>query len=94
MKAVLYRTQFQNLGLFTQEEALSHVDYVRFLLKHYVRQWLQSPSVADAPLNDLTLYRDHLAVKPSWPSVILVRGASSSGTLQRQIVECGEGKMC
>ena len=67
LKAVLYRTQFQNLGLFTQEEALSHVDYVRFLLKHYVRQWLQSPSVPDAPLNDLTLYRDLLAVKPSSP---------------------------
>ena len=67
MKAVLYRSQFQDLGLFTAEEAESHVEYVRFLLKHYVRQWLESPSVADAPFNDLSLFYDLQAVKPSSP---------------------------
>ena len=32
-----------------------------------MRQWLECPSTADAPYNDLTLYQQLLAVKPSSP---------------------------
>ena len=67
MKLVLYRSQFVARGLITEQEAEEHVGYVRFLLRYYVRQWLQCPSVEDAALNDLRLYQDLKRIKPDSP---------------------------
>ena len=49
----------------TAEEAEEHVSLVQFLMKFYIRQWLQCPGAEDAAPNDLQLFHALGAVKPS-----------------------------
>ena len=65
LKIVLFKSQFIQNRLMTEEEAEEHVSLVKFLMKYYIRQWLQCPGAEDAASNDLQLFHALDAVKPS-----------------------------
>ena len=67
MKMLLFKSQFISFGLISDEDAKEHTAYITFLLKHYVRQWLQCPNPEDAAINDLKLHHELSKVESDSP---------------------------